>query len=117
VIAHVVLFKPKSDLRQDEIRSFGKVFKETCMEIPGIRRVRVGRIFSFHGNPSEMFGDKTYEVAAYLEFEDMTGLRAYLQHPKHAELSEVFWRYCESAAYADAEMVDPITDDMERLFG
>jgi hypothetical protein len=55
-------------------------------------------------------GDKTYEVVAYLEFEDRAGLQAYLEHPKHSELAALFWRHCESTLYADVEMRDMRSD-------
>ena len=66
---------------------------------------------------NHIIGDKTYDAVAYLEFDDMTGLEAYMQHPLHAELAGLFWKYCESTIFLDAVVVDPATMDIWSVFG
>jgi hypothetical protein len=116
VIAHVVLFKPKANITPQEKGLFAQSFKDTCTCVQTIRKASIGRVLSFNSFPAELLGDKTYEFAAYLEFDDLAGLKAYLEHPKHAELAGLFWRFCESTVYADVEMLDPMTDE-DLLFG
>ncbi len=50
-------------------------------------------------------GDKTYEFAAVLEFEDESRLVTYLTSPMHEELGRLFWQYCESAVVSEVESV------------
>ena len=117
MIAHVVLFTPRADLTDADARSFAQMFSVACREISSIRRVRVGRVFAQESSGSSRVGDKTYKVAAYVEFDDVAGLRAYMEHPKHTELAGLFWKYCESTVFVDAEVHDPVVGDIVGLFG
>ena len=117
MIAHVVLFKPRSDVDKTALRSFAQSFQLACRRIPSIARVRVGRVTSLNVVTDQIVGDKTYPAVAYLEFHDLAGLEAYLQHPLHAELAKLFWQYCESTIFLDADAVDPIETDVDTIFG
>lgn len=117
MIAHVVLFRPKRDLTQDDIRSFARAFQDACRGIPSVRDAKVGPILTLRAMPQHIVGDMTYNVAAYLEFDDEEGLDAYMGHPLHTELARLFWLYCESTVFADVNMVQPATTDLESIFG
>jgi hypothetical protein len=115
VIAHIVLFRPKADLSDDELRLFAQLFKRVCVEVPGIERVRVGPVIGGGVFTGTEIGLSTYSVAAYLEFKDHQALEDYLQDPLHREFAGSFWSCSEETAIADAEMVDPKSDDLADL--
>ena len=117
MIAHIVLFRPKDRLKTADLRSFAQSFQAACRNIESVRRARIGRILEATAAPDLKLGDKTYSVAAVLEFDDPAGLEAYLKHPVHEELGALFWRYCGSTMVVDAEMGDPVKDQVDQLFG
>jgi hypothetical protein len=117
VIAHVALFRPRKDLTGDELGSFARLFQAACRGIPSIKAARVGPVLSIHAMPTHIIGDKTYSVVVCLEFEDRSGLDAYMAHPLHTDLARLFWQYCEATVFADVEMVDAVVSDLEEVFG
>ena len=112
MIAHVVLFRPKAAMTDDEKRSFAQVFRQTLLDIPSVERARVGRVGESHqaggidlGNTSDLF-------VVVLEFTDQYGLSNYLNHPNHEELARLFWVHNESTAILDVPMRDPKNEDI-----
>ena len=106
MIAHVVLFTPKSDLSESDSRSFAQSIVETFRQISAIERAIVGRAVYVNAGYQRNFGDKTYEFAAVVEFKDAPALLAYLNHPLHKELGALFWQHCESTVIVDIESAD-----------
>jgi hypothetical protein len=47
---------------------------------------------------------ENYEFIAVLEFDDVEGLKAYLEHPAHAELAERFFNAFDAALMYDYEL-------------
>jgi hypothetical protein len=45
-----------------------------------------------------------YPYAAVIEFDDLAGLQSYLQHPKHQNLGELFYRLLEAGLVCDYQM-------------
>ena len=45
-----------------------------------------------------------YEFAALLEFDDLAGLTAYLEHPAHDALAERFFKVVDEALMYDFEL-------------
>ena len=105
MVAHVVLFRPRAGLTQDERIALADSFSRALGEIPGIRRASVGRRVT-HGRPYEQLMREHYEFAAVLEFDDLAALTAYLQHPAHEELGERFFASFDAALIYDYEMTD-----------
>jgi hypothetical protein len=103
MIAHVVLFRPRPNLSDTDRRALVDSFSRALSEIPSIRRSRLGRRVT-HGRGYEQLMREDYEYIALLEFDDMAGLQAYLEHPAHAELGERFFAAFESALMYDYEM-------------
>ena len=89
MIAHVVLFDLKPALTAGERHAFMAAFTRAMAEVPSVRDVRVGRRTSI-GAAYETAGD-VFSFVAVLEFENVAGLRQYLEHPVHAELGSIFW--------------------------
>ena len=92
MIAHVVLFSPKPDLSPADRRAFIDALSLASSDIPSIRHFRVGRRVK-HGLPGyEQMMREDYEFAAIIEFDDVSALKAYLEHPSHVALGEHFGR-------------------------
>jgi hypothetical protein len=103
VIAHIVLFRPRADLPVSDRESLAEAFAAALRDIPAIRRAWVGRRFT-HGRGYEELMRVDYEYAALLEFDDASGLRAYLEHPAHQQLGERFFSAFEDALMYDFEL-------------
>jgi hypothetical protein len=74
-------------------------------DIPSIRRARVGRRV-LTGRPYEQLMRADFSHAAVLEFDDVEGLRGYLDHPAHADLATRFFEAFEEALIYDFELID-----------
>jgi hypothetical protein len=105
MIAHVVLFKPRSDLRPDERDALVSSFERALREIPAISRARVGKRVT-HGRPYEALMQVDYQYAAVLEFDGLPSLKAYLEHPAHADLAARFFSAFEAALMYDFELTE-----------
>jgi stress responsive alpha/beta barrel protein len=103
VIAHIVLFRPRSDLSATDRRLLADSFAAALRDIPSIRRARVGHRI-MHGGAYEQLMRVDYEYAAILEFDDAAGLAAYLGHPAHQQLGERFFSVFEEALMYDFEL-------------
>ena len=105
MIAHVVLFKPRADLSSDARRQLAASFEAALKQIPSIRRARVGRRIR-HGRGYEALMTVDYQYAAVLEFDDATGLKAYLEHPAHQQLGAQFFEMFEQALMYDFDLAE-----------
>jgi hypothetical protein len=100
VIVHIVLFTPRSTLTPAERQDLADAFAAALNAIPSIRRARVGRRIT-HGRPYEDLMAVHYEYAAIIEFDDVPGLKAYLEHPAHTRLGSTFFAAFEHALMYD----------------
>ena len=113
MIAHIILFRPRSDLSTDQRRAVLEAFTAAVTRAPTVRRVRMGRRIR-HGRPGyEQLMRDDYEYAAVLEFDDLAGLTAYLDHPAHAAAGPHFTSSGAIALAYDYEMVEAM--EAERL--
>ena len=103
MLAHVVLFRPKADLHAAEREALIDALSQALAEIPSIRRARIGRRVT-HGRPYEQLMRADYTYLALLEFDDVGGLQAYLNHPAHEQLAARFFAAFEEALMYDYEM-------------
>ena len=103
MIAHVVLFRPRQHLTASERTALVQAFARALRDIPSIRRSRIGTRVT-HGRRYEQLMRENYEYAAVLEFDDMAGLKAYLEHPAHEALAERFFESLDVALMYDYEM-------------
>ena len=100
MIAHVVLFRPRPDLSTDEARALIESWRTALRDIPSIRRALVGRRVLM-GRAYEQLVRTDFPYAAILEFDNADGVRAYLDHPAHADIATKFF-----AAIADTLIYD-----------
>jgi hypothetical protein len=108
---HVVLLKPRADLRADQRRHFVDVFRRAVTSIPSVRGVRFGRRVT-HGAGYERNAPDAGAFLAIIEFDNRDGLEAYLAHPTHAELGVAFGESLSAALVYDFEM---LADNSEEL--
>ena len=103
MIAHVVLLKPKADLSPDDRRALVSAFERAVVEIPSVRAVRVGRRL-MHGAGYETSAPDAADYLITIDFDDTSGLQAYLRHPAHEELGARFGQSFSSAFVYDFEV-------------
>lgn len=105
MIAHLVLFRPRRDLTPESQAGLADALSAALQAIPAIRRARVGRRVSV-GRPYEAMMPTDYSHAALLEFDDLDGLRSYLEHPEHEQLASRFFDAFEEALIYDYELLE-----------
>ena len=103
MIAHIVLFRPRADLTEEARVALSRAFQSAFRQIPVIRRARVGQRV-LHGRPYEAQMREDYQYAAVLEFDDVAGLKAYLEHPSHEQLASRFGAVLDQALIYDFEL-------------
>ena len=113
MIAHVVLFRPRAGLSDADRRALADALSTAIGQIPSVRRARVGTRVT-HGRPYELMMRTDYSHAAILEFDDLEGLRQYLQHPAHDALAARFFAAFEEALFYDFDLADGV-EAVERL--
>lgn len=102
MITHVVLLSPRSDLTSAERDRFVEAFREAVTMVPQVRSVRVGRRVT-HGAGYEA-GAPALAFLALIDFDDVAALQAYLRHPAHAQLGELFGSVVSSVLVLDYEV-------------
>jgi len=103
MITHIVLFRPRTDLPDSGREKLAAAFATAIEAIPSIRSARIGtRVL--HGRPYEALMRAHYPYAAILEFDDLAGLKAYLEHPAHERLGASFFESFEEALMYDFDM-------------
>jgi hypothetical protein len=112
VIAHIVLFQPKTTVTVDQKRSFARLLGEISRSVGSIKRAYVGRSTNTDPGYDRSFGETTYRFAAVLEFDDEAGLLEYLNHPTHRALGALFWEICEATAIVEVEALRLGDDDL-----
>ena len=110
MIVHVVLFSPKPDLSESDRRTLLDALSVAATGIPSIRRLRVGKRVK-HSLPGyEQMMRDDYEFAVMIEFDDVAGLKAYLQHPAHAAAGHHFTASAAKALAYDYETAESFLD-------
>ena len=102
MIAHVLLLQPRADLSASERRDFVSAFERVVREIPMVKSVRIGRRIRCGAGYETAMPDAA-DVLAVIDFDDVDGLRLYLQHEAHRELGLLFGRSFSSALVYDFE--------------
>ena len=108
MIAHLVLFSPRPDLPESAKQRLTESFEAVLQKVPSIRRARVGTRLT-HGRAYEGLMAVDYQYAAVIEFDDVAGLKAYLEHPAHEELGSQFSAVCEHALIYDFDLKEGST--------
>ena len=106
MISHVVLFRPKPGLGHAERLAIVEHLKTAIAECPTVRRCRVGRRV-LHGLPGyERLMGEDYQFSLILDFDDVEGLKGYLQNPAHAGIGGLFTTAASASLAYDYELLD-----------
>ena len=107
MVSHIVLFRPKSSLTNVERQTLITSLQQAVDGIASIKRAAVGRriLLGRPGYETEMA--EHYEYSAILEFDSEADLRAYLDHPAHAELGGLLFKSAEAVLAYDFTNVAP----------
>ncbi len=103
MLFHIVLFRPRPDLTVADRAGLVEAFESALQRIPSIRRFHVGRRVT-HGSGYESLMPISLDYAAVIEFDDLAGLQAYLEHPAHKALGARFMPSLESSVIFDYQM-------------
>lgn len=106
MIAHVILFKPRTDLSDADKRAVLDAFADAAARIPSVKRCRVGRRVMHRVPGYEAAMREDFGYSAIVEFDDLDGLKTYLGHPAHAAIGRYFTTAAALALAYDYEMVD-----------
>jgi hypothetical protein len=105
MLVHVVLFRPRPNLSPAERQRLANALSAAIREIPSVRRAQIGRRVT-HGRPYEQLMRANYTHAALIEFDDVAGLKAYLEHPAHEQLGMRFFDSFEEALMYDYDVAE-----------
>jgi len=108
MIQHIVLFRPKPALTDDDRRALIKSLRDAVTDIPSIRRATIGKRILLNRPGYETQMAEHYDYSAILEFDSEAELRAYLDHPAHNELGRLLFAAAEGVLAYDFLMVDPL---------
>jgi stress responsive alpha/beta barrel protein len=111
MIVHVVLFTPRADLADADRAALVGALEMASKNIPSIKRLRVGKRVK-HALPGyEQMMRDDYEYAVIIEFDDVEGLKSYLQHPAHAAAGQHFTASASKALAYDYEVGESLITD------
>lgn len=113
MITHVVLLRPKADLPAERRQELIDSLRTALQAIPAIASARVGRRVLV-GRAYEQLMTTDYEYVAMLDFENLDGLRQYLDHPAHASLAAAFFATVQDALMYDFDLAEGVSE-LERL--
>jgi hypothetical protein len=102
MVFHVVLFRPRPGVSESERQEMFAALSAAATGIPSVRRFHVGTRTT-HGAAYERLMTQDFPYAAIVEFDDLAGLEAYLQHPQHERLGKLFYALLEVGLVYDYE--------------
>lgn len=105
MVSHVVLFNLRRDLGPSEHEAFIHALEVALRDIPTIRGFRIGRRVTFGAGYEQGLPD--FEFCGVIDFDDLAGLRAYLEHPAHKDIGARFNESIEGGLVFDYEMGGP----------
>jgi len=113
MIAHTVLFQPGPSVGPETKAAILESLTRAIRQCPTVRACRIGRRIR-HGLPGyEQQMREDYQYLLVLEFSDIEGLRAYLEHPAHNTIGGFFSSAASASLAYDYQMVD--LGDAQRL--
>ena len=101
--SHIVLMKPRPDLSAADRQALIAAFENAIREVPTVRGVRIGRR-TRHGAGYESTSPDHADYFVAIDFDDLSGLQAYLRHSAHDALGARFNLSISSALVFDFEM-------------
>ena len=106
MVVHIVLFRPKPGISEADRQAMFDALASAATDIPSVRRFHVGARVT-HGRPYERLMTESYPFGAVIEFDDLAGLQAYLNHSQHEKLGTLFYELLDAGLVYDYEMESP----------
>jgi hypothetical protein len=103
MVAHLVLVKLRPNLTAGERAAFAESLIAAIRDIPNVRGARIGRRIR-HGAGYEQATPDAGDYLAWIEFDDLEGLQAYLAHPAHQALGRHFGEKLSAGLVYDFEV-------------
>ncbi len=103
MVFHIVLFRPKPAVTDADRQAMFDALSAASINFPTVRGFQVGNRIK-HGRPYEHLMEQSYPYAAVIQFDDLDGLQAYLNHPQHENLGALFYELLEAGLVYDYEM-------------
>lgn len=105
MITHLVLFRPRVAMSAEERVRLVTSFVAAVRAIPTVRHARLGRRLTV-GADYETRPKPDFTVLVALDFDDLTGLRAYLDHPAHAAPANHLYEVMDDGAIYDFDVLE-----------
>jgi hypothetical protein len=105
MLAHVVLFRLRSDLTRADREGLVWALEVALRNIPSIRDFQIGKRVTFGAGYEQ--GAPSLDLCAVIQFDDFSGLKAYLAHFAHQDVGGRFTASIEEALVYDYEMMGP----------
>lgn len=105
MISHIVLFRPKAALAQDDRDRLIAALKRAVSGIPEIKNATIGRRILLHRPGYETQMAEHFEYSAILDFASEADLRLYLDHPAHTELGRLLFASADAVLAYDFSAV------------
>ena len=99
MVSHLVLFRLRPDLTEADREGLLQAFERALQDIPSVRRFRIGRRVTFGARYEQASPDLRFSML--IDFDDLSGLKEYLDHPAHDDLGSRF-----NASIAEALVYD-----------
>lgn len=107
MIQHVVLFRPKPSIADEERASLIAALKAAVSGIPQIKKAVVGRRILLNRPGYEARMAEHFQYSAVLDFDSERDLREYLDHPAHDDLGRLLYASAEAVLAYDFAIVGP----------
>lgn len=105
MIVHLVLFTPRAGLADQDRGRVIAALDLALTDIPSIRRYQVGRRIML-GTGYDALAPGHPQYCGIFEFDTRDDLKAYLEHPAHVALGQLFYETSSSALACDFETAD-----------
>jgi hypothetical protein len=106
MIVHTVLFEPGASIGHETKAAILEGLTRAIGRCPTVRGCRIGRRIrhGLAGYEQQMHVD--YQYLLLLEFDDIDGLRAYLEHPAHKAIGGFFTNAAAASLAYDYDVVE-----------
>ncbi|HEV8130195.1 MAG TPA: Dabb family protein [Acidobacteriota bacterium] len=92
MLTHIVLYKLKSGVTNEQAQALLREARTRLAAIPGVINLRAG---------TSIYADDVFQCALVMDFENVTALESYRVHPTHVKFVD--------------EIVNPIAAEIRRL--
>ena len=103
MVSHLVLFRLRPDLTAADREALLRALERALRDIPSVRAFRIGRRVTFGAGYEQAPPDLRFSMI--IDFDDLSGLEAYLDHPAHEDLGTRFYASIAEGLVYDYELV------------